>query len=919
VQLLQETMVEGGWTELPANRLVTPDVAFDVFRGEMPLTSAGQRHLHAYEVVMANAGRIAPGREGLLSPVMKALCLLGLGELRWLDRQLRASLVGCAEPELWQNPELLPELLHALHRRGAYVERTRREGEAADEFYLDISSDASERIRQRLTELLAELKPDDSRVARAALEACREPAFPLAALAEPRTLGVIWAHARRYVGLVCRDLSRIGPAELQNLAGDLESPNIRNDARLFLAIPTVSLHQQEAAWRNSGSEARGHFSSGLLAWLPRELSDTEVERLVEHAALASMVADRTLPRRRDREFRDKLRARWADAESEARQMLQRAYYEGRVIRVDGEEAIEPERLQTFFGDWEETLRAIFAASFRELFPGFSSVAPARRLVGRAQTNQIIDQFIRPGEANLPPASTLEAHLLTYAVPLGLVTGEQRHPRLALKNRALLESAIEAAPPRSGSDQIDPSETIPYSEFAGRLAKSQWGLTQEQAELLIAALIRTGHLVALDAFLEPVRLDAVAAPLGDNLPYVMRGAALTGKVAARASFLWQAVSGEGDGPWDLPRQERAWGDIIAWAAQPSARQEEGRAAIARAAGALGHRPEDWAWAEEALARANALAGNAQAALTSKGGLTKLVRAAERLPGGVEETARLVAAWRACELFFESHLAALARLRGLVTDERMESPQESLLAKDRRSLLDHLDSPQRLVSDPQAAAALGRRLLESYRRHYLAWHSRLHAANRFEGLTQLRQSPVLEAARRLARAGICTEEAAVIEVELGRALGRRCVAGDPLPSGHVVCPICSIRLGREIDLPDLRELAKRAGETFAKQRDELRAQADLLKRRLCACRDEQVIEAMKELLGSGDVSSWERPEVLLGEPVIAWLRRQLGQPQAKRRELQRLAESLQGKELAARDVRQIVDEWLAAAQDDVLEIV
>jgi hypothetical protein len=78
-------------------------------------------------------------------------------------------------------------------------------------------------------------------------------------------------------------------------------------------------------------------------------------------------------------------------------------------------------------------------------------------------------------------------------------------------------------------------------------------------------------------------------------------------------------------------------------------------------------------------------------------------------------------------------------------------------------------------------------------------------------------------------------------------------------------------------------------------------------------------MQELLGSGDASSWEQPELLLGEPVIAWLRRQLGQPQAKRRELQRLAESLQGKELAARDVRQIVDEWLAAAQDDVVEIV
>ncbi len=35
VKLLQEAASRGGWLDLPADRLVTPDVAFELFRGEM--------------------------------------------------------------------------------------------------------------------------------------------------------------------------------------------------------------------------------------------------------------------------------------------------------------------------------------------------------------------------------------------------------------------------------------------------------------------------------------------------------------------------------------------------------------------------------------------------------------------------------------------------------------------------------------------------------------------------------------------------------------------------------------------------------------------------------------------------------------------------------------------------------------------
>ena len=281
--------------------------------------------------------------------------------------------------------------------------------------------------------------------------------------------------------------------------------------------------------------------------------------------------------------------------------------------------------------------------------------------------------------------------------------------------------------------------------------------------------------------------------------------------------------------------------------------------------------------------------------------------------------MLARWRQCESFLREHLGELARLHGLVTDERVQLPNASLLARQHGSLLDQFARPEALVSDPAGVQAAARRWLESYRRHYLAWHTRAHAPARFEGLTKLGQSPAMEAARRLARAGLLTEAVAAIEAELGRALGQRCLAGDPLPVGCVACPICGLRLGQQIELPDPEELAGRVGDALGEQCQALREQSGLLRRRLGGCGDERVGDAVEHLLEAAGSATAEALAPLLSDPVIAWLRQQVERPRASRRELRRLEESLRGKELTRRDVMRIVAEWLEAGEDDYIEIV
>jgi hypothetical protein len=922
VRLLQEAVSEGRWLERPAERLITADAALDLVREEMAYAPLGQRLLHACQVIAADAGRIAPGRERELERVVKGLALLGLGDLRWTAEELGASLVGGAPTVVGE----VAELLGALYRWGLYVERARR-ADGWVVWFLDVGSDVSEQIRRRLNELRAELAAGDSRVAQAALEACHEAGFPLAGLMERRSLPVDWWNARRYVAAVCRDLCDVTAAELQNLAGWLASAETKEDGGLFVALPTVGARQQVEAWQTAGREVAGRFGAGLLAWLPRELSGEEQDQLVEHAALARMLGDPTLARRRDAELRARVRERWAESEAQVRSLLQRAYAEGRVVGADGDAVLEAERLAAMAGRWEEVLAAAFAAPFQRLFPKFPRVAPERRLAGRAQIHQVIDQFVRAGSVKLPPASTLEAHLSAQAAPLGLVAGAGGEFRLALNNRELVEAALAAAPARRHEDAVDPEDAIGFAVLLGRLAKSEWGLVREQGELLLAALIRTGHLVALDGFLQPVRLEAVAAPLGDHLPYVMRGLALGGEAGASAAALWQA--GAGSGParaWDLPTQERAWGEVIAWAARVLANGGARRSALRQAAQDFGHSAEGWAWAHEALAGAEALAAAVDASMTSREGLGKLAEAAARLPGGTQARAQDLSRWRQCELFLDRECAELAALHRLLSDPRIQMAQGSLLARQWREARGRFASSLELVAESAGVKSSARRWWESYRKHYLAWHERTHGEARFAALMELREGSVMQAARRLAAAGLMAEEARQLDAELRAAAGKRCLAGDPLPEGSVVCPACGVKLGEEVALPKAEDMAKRAEAVLAGQREQLREQEGMLRRRLAGCADGRVRNRVEAALGqmAGDeVPSLALrtglPYDTLTDEVVAWLRQHLARPQAKRRELKDLAARLRGKEMMKQEVVKRVEEWLGGDEDDVIEVV
>ncbi len=243
---------------------------------------------------------------------------------------------------------------------------------------------------------------------------------------------------------------------------------------------------------------------------------------------------------------------------------------------------------------------------------------------------------------------------------------------------------------------------------------------------------------------------------------------------------------------------------------------------------------------------------------------------------------------------------------------------MLGRERARVLAEFAAPDRLLTDPAAVRGEAERWLESYRKHYLAWHERVQAPARYEELSRVRRGASFEAALRLARLGVGEHEARALAEEVQGALQGRCFAGDPLPAGCAVCPQCGCSLGEERALPVPAALSARVEALVATQLAALRQQGELFTRRRESCREQTIAAAVKELLATPEPTR-ERLLSLLNDPVLAWLRAQMAQPHARQVRLSELRARLEGKQLTAREVRRAVEEWLGGGEDEVVEIV
>lgn len=886
-----------GILDQPVEALLTPDALWDHFARDL------ERHpdLRPYRETVwayweANLTSIGETDAELAGRLLKRLLVLRLAGIERPVPDLAAALLP-ASPEREQR---VAALLERLRTRGAYVAVDRHPN--GDVYRIDLGYDVNETIRRRARSLEATLAEGDGRLTGVAVEACREADFPLAAALHTPTVEVAWRNSKRAVFVALRDLSGISATELENYAGLLASPEVAECAYLFVAEPQRVARQRSAFGAALEAVAELRWAGALVAWLPREATPEERAEWVALVALELLHGDPTLPSTTaGRAVLERLEEQSTDRLSRLANLMQRLYADGEILSCDRQRPAPA-------GAWRPALAAVAGEALDRVFPRFGRIAPRRREPDPAAADRLITDAILPGEVQAMPTAALAGWIEDLLVPLGVATGRDGEYRIRISADGPAAELLETLPDRP----------VGLAALSAQLAKSTWGLTPEQSDWLLAALARCGYLTPLDLSGRPVPAGA---------PLRARVVAVQPTVLVRAE-VWDALEPAATAIYDRPlpaldaaSQQDLCDRLRCWRDAARAVAGEIRAAVARCLSALGHEPLQWREVEALVERTEALADAISDGVPAPDTLTEFAAVAGRLSAqqwldtmdrlrrlrrfAREQLDQLLAAWR--------DLVQIPLPPGDLHDRR-----ESLLARCMAG-----EALAWSADDWLAEAAAWR---QDYAAAYAAWHAEVHDSARFEPYDRFRTGATMRVLANLSRLALDSVGDAE---EIARALRaertRQCRRADLTLAlaEHPVCPECRLALGTPLDLRPIEEFEHAATNAVAERIGLLRepARRAILERGLADLgRDDERVGHARLLLDGPTA-----PERLLPATsfaVIDLLNQLLTARVAGRRSLRRLTERLAGRRLAARQVRDAVEQWLdptgELAAEDLLDL-
>ena len=898
--------------------LITPDLAFDHFQSQLASLPEARKHWEAYQFYQKNWKQIAPGNDQLAQRLLKILVLTSLANLRWSARQLADTLIGCSEREVWRNYAAVRECLEMLRRRGAYLEIIRQPGEFQDLYFLDVSSELSEIIRRRLNEIAASFSPDDGRILDQAFAACSREPFPLASVRSAQTLSVDWLNSQRFISVELRSLGRLQASDLENLAGSLASPQSRQDCHLFIAF---GVEEQAQRWKELAPGISARFASGLAAWVPRLPTQAELELLRDHAARHLLLSDTSLQASGE-EMRQRLAEDQGSLDLQTSELMRALYLGGRVIDRQGQTILDADQLSAL-ENWPALMGAVASHLLNCLFPKFPPISP-RRVVAKGATAQIINEFIKPGSALPAPGSPLERHLVNIMEPLGLSARSQGKFVLRTTLSPLLEQLLGLVP-EAQEAAITPEQVRAYGELQQEMAKSEFGLTAQQFELVAACLIKSGHLVGLDAFLQPIPARQLESPLSQYVRFFARTQPIAAEYREEARELARVWLRLDLPQLDLPAQENLWSQVLESKQVLESQLPQLKEKLSQMISQLGQHASQWAKSQQAIDRMGELAAQINPALPSNQGLTTLidvVRSSVARGGGWA----MVGRFRQVQKFLMDDGALVMDTRRYLTDPRLRLPPDSMLAKQRTRLLKAMGRGEDLLDQMDRFQRWAADFSQGYQKAYLAWHRQAYSPARFQPLRDLRESENYRALAIFSQLALdVPHDLATTDAAIGRELSKYC-PGSQLPAAMdkaPICPTCSLALRVNPELQDHGELTKLIElgnrELFSALLSPERVA--LFQRRLAVEGEPEVSGNIAQILRLSSDASPKDILALFSEKAIAWLNQGLRSRAVAERSLEKLAQLLRGKRLTKRQIIDLVSQWLEAeglSDDDLLSI-
>jgi hypothetical protein len=789
----------------PAHQLLTPEVIFDHFLDRIRERSETQAYVERvfsfYQEEVPQLFQDRDQQEAALS-VVKLLILFAVSpvKFRYTVRHLAEMLLFRVTPmDSDINYQFMHDIVDRLAREGAHIRVEKRTDPLDNAYFIDLKADIAGITRRRIRHLVTELFPEDRRLFSKLALMVDAPHLPLSGWVEHgrQQVQVRWQHTRREGLLLLRQLDEVSGEDLEALAGQWG----REENDFFILVGTTHAcdRQYEHVRENLLPLVRKRFPGMFLFWVPAAPQDEDPrlrEMLSAVLLLESLERD---PDERGKPVREHLHHLLEDGRRQITDIFSRSYFQG-LLLVD-ERQVE---LSSFgYLSQEKFLEEFSHPLLERLFPRNSRVHPFMDLPASTTLSSVLKDFFAAGMLQVEDHAHFACRNVLEGVlkPMGLVRkkGNQYLLQTDPRRNELVGLFFE----EMGDRQSQALDAL-YWKFR----KGVYGLLRPQFEILVTALLCSGHLIAYQGSRRKGLEDLVRTGL-KGVTSLGRGEILEENLRvtiAEHPLIPERLRKQ---PVTLVFQEELWSELRSakTGALEDLRSLLSRIEWASAFQAFKNLP--WAQCRRDVEAVIAQWEEIKVSLSSREGLERFLRAGLDDPG-LSERLRTVQEVQGFLALAERALFVYQYL----SDSRLILPEKeeyASLRKDREEMLSFYR--------PGGATAMGAGTLEEifrkfqtfqdhYIRLYADAHYRARAGDQFDAYENLSRSRHYGLLRRLDQIEMISvrHNRRSIDQGLSAVLGRRCLQS---PQNHLQTqPVCScgFQLGERISLKPVRELSR-----------------------------------------------------------------------------------------------------------------
>ena len=480
------------WLDKPAHELLTPEVLFDHFLDRIRERSETQ--VYVQRVFETNQDEIPdlfqdPDQKRIALVAIKLLILFAISpsKFKYTVRHMAEMVLFQVTPiETEINYQFLNDILDRLAKEGSYVRVEPRDDPLDNHYFIDLKADIAGIMRRRVRHMASELFPEDRRLFWKTAAMVDSPYLPLGGWVDTgrQRVSLNWQHTHRNGILLLRQLDELTIDELEGLSRQWE----RSEDDFFLLVGTT--HKRDDQYQYVKDVLipgiRKHHAGTFLFWIPG-VFEGDINWLKEILA-ALLLREGTGRESKDKakQGSDFLNAFIDKQKNRLMELFLELYYHG--ILFWDENRVDLSR----FGylTQEKFLTEFVPPLLGRCFPKHSRIQPYMNALAPGILKDMLNDFLSTGILVVDERSKFGIRDVLEGLlkPMGLLRkkGNQYELQVSPKQNELVRYFFK---------EIAERETVPFEEMYWAFRKGQYGLLMPHFEILVLALLFSGHLVA----------------------------------------------------------------------------------------------------------------------------------------------------------------------------------------------------------------------------------------------------------------------------------------------------------------------------------------------------------------------------------------------------------------------------------------